>query len=56
MDPELIRLALADGQVSAHELKSLFRAGKQLGYEPRQVRMMVAEAARPIPPIPPVPA
>ena len=51
----LIRLALADDHVSAYELKKLFQAGKQLGYTPKEVRGMVAEASRPIPPIPPVP-
>ena len=52
----LIQLALADGNVSAYELKKLFQAGKQLGRSPKEVRMMVADASKPLPPIPPVPA
>ena len=51
----LIQLALADGDVSAYELKKLFQAGKQLGHSPKEVRMMVADASRPIPPVPPAP-
>ena len=52
----LIRLALADQHVSAYELKKLFQAGKQLGYTPKEVRIMVAEASKPMPPVPPAPA
>ena len=51
----LIQLALADDHVSAYELKKLFQAGKQLGYTPKQVRVMVTEAGKPIPPPPPPP-
>lgn len=51
----LIQLALADGDVSAYELKKLFQAGRQLGHSPKEVRLMVVEASKPIPPVPAVP-